>query len=215
MYVQEHPDAYLKEIAQQFGCCPAAVLRRLNKLGITRKKSTFYKEQDPEKVRAYKQRIKDINPERLVYIDETGIDTQIYRRYARSKRGQRVKMALSGKRQPRIGLVAAQCHGKLLAPYTYSGTMKGALFEQWMQEHLLKQLPEGSVLVMDNAPFHKKEALYKIIAETSHTLIFLPPYSPDLNPIEHYWSALKRNLASNMHLYPSVTDALNSLINVN
>ena len=74
----------------------------------------------------------------------------------------------------------------------------------------------GSNLLIRTYPFTQFSwQAHKIIAETSHTLIFLPPYSPDLNPIEHYWSALKRNLASNMHLYPSVTDALNSLINVN
>ena len=93
--------------------------------------------------------------------------------------------------------------------------MKGPLFEQWIQEQLLKQLPQGSVLVMDNAPFHKKEALYKIIAETSHTLIFLPPYSPDLNPIEHYRSALKRNLATQVHHYHSVAEALDSFLSGN
>lgn len=92
-----------------------------------------------------------------MYIDETGIDTQVYRRYARSNRGVRVKTAISGKRQQRIGLVAAQCQNKLLAPYTYSGTMKSPLFEQWIQEHLLQQLPQDSVLIMDNAPFHKKK----------------------------------------------------------
>ena len=93
--------------------------------------------------------------------------------------------------------------------------MKGPLFEQWIQQQLLKQLPQGSVLVMDNAPFHKKEALYAIIANTSHTLLFLPPYSPDLNPIEHYWSALKRNLAAQAHRYHSVAETFDSLLIVN
>ena len=70
-------------------------------------------------------------------------------------------------------------------------------------------------LDMDNASFHKKEALYAIIANTSHTLLFLPPYSPDLNPIEHYWSALKRNLAAQAHRYHSVAETFDSLLIVN
>jgi len=92
--------------------------------------------------------------------------------------------------------------------------MKSPLFEQWIQEQLLKQLPQGSVLIMDNASFHKKEALYEIIGNTSHTLIFLP-HSPDLNPIEHYRSALKRNLATQVHHYHSVAEALDSFLNAN
>ena len=107
-YVEAHPDAYLKEIAEVFGCHPSSVLKRLRKLGITQKKSTFYKEQAPKQVEAYLEKIKDIPKEKLVYIDETGIQTQMYRQYARSKRGKRVNIHISGKRHARIGVVAAQ-----------------------------------------------------------------------------------------------------------
>ena len=66
-YVQEHPDAYLKEIAEVFGCCPSSVLKRLRKLGIMRKKEHFYNDQDPEKGAAYLEKIKDIPKEDLIY----------------------------------------------------------------------------------------------------------------------------------------------------
>lgn len=93
--------------------------------------------------------------------------------------------------------------------------MNSALFEQWFKKDLLKQLAPASVLIMDNAPFHKKQVLYKILENTSHTLIFLPPYSPEYNPIEHTWSALKRNIASCVHLYGSVSQALDAVLKVN
>ena len=64
-----------------------------------------------------------------MYIDETGIQTQMYRQYARSKRGKRVNIRISGKHHARIGLVAAQCEGALFAPHTYSGTMNASVFE--------------------------------------------------------------------------------------
>ena len=73
----------------------------------------------------------------------------------------------------------------------------------------------GDVKNKIRKPVNKKEALYAIIANTSHTLLFLPPYSPDLNPIEHYWSALKRNLAAQAHRYHSVAQTLDSLLIVN
>ena len=82
--------------------------------GYAKKKSTFYKEQAPKQVEAYLEKIKDIPKEKLVYIDETGPQTQMYRQYARSKRGKRVNIRISGKRHARIGLVAAQCEGRCL-----------------------------------------------------------------------------------------------------
>ena len=88
------------------------------------KKSSFSKEQDPEKVAAYLEKIKDIPDEKLVYVDKTGIETQLFRQCACSPRGKRVNMCISSKRNARIGLVAAQCKGKLVAPFTYKGTMK-------------------------------------------------------------------------------------------
>ena len=86
----------------------------------------------------------------------------MYRQYVRSKHGQRVNIRISGKRHTRIGLVAAQCEGALLALHTYSGTMKASVFEDWFEKELLKKLPKDYVIIMDNAAFHKKEVLYQI-----------------------------------------------------
>ena len=92
-----------------------------------------------------------------------------------------MNIRIRGKRYARIGLVAAQCEGALLAPHSYSGTMKASLFEMWFEDELLNSLPKGHVIIMDSAAFHKKEVLYQGL----QTLIFLPPYSPEYNPSEH------------------------------
>ena len=93
------------------------MLKRLRKLDITRKKkSTFCKEQDLEQVDAYLEKIKDIPKEKFVHIDETGIQTQMYRRYVRRKRGKRVSIRISGQRHARIRLFTAQCEGELIVP---------------------------------------------------------------------------------------------------
>ena len=97
-------------------------------LGYAKKKSPFYKEQDPKQVEAYLAKIKDIPKEKLVYIDETGIQTQMYREYARSKREKRVSMRIGGKCHARIGLVSALCEGVLIASFTYTRTIKAPLF---------------------------------------------------------------------------------------
>ena len=68
------------------------------------------------------------------------------------------------------------------------------MFEDWSEEELLKKLPKDHVIIMDNAAFHKKEVLQNLAGKYSQTLIFLLPYSPEYNPIEHKRSALKRKL---------------------
>ena len=143
----------------------------------------------------------------------------MYRQYARSKRGKRVNIRISGKRHARIGLVAAQCEGALLAPHTYSGTMNAAVFEKWFEDELLgavkKNCTKKHVIIMDNAAFHKKEVLYQIAKKYSQRLIFLPPYSPEYNPIEHTWSALKRKVAGCVHLYSSISQVLDAIFKGN
>ena len=136
----------------------------------------------------------------------------MYRQYARRKR---VNIRISGKRHARIGLVAAQRESALLAPHTYSGTMKATVFEDWFENKLLSCLSKGHVIIMDNAAFHKKEVLYQIAKKYSQELIFLPPYSPEYNPIEHTWSSLKRKVAGCVHLYGSVSQALNAVLEGN
>ena len=106
------------------------------KTQVTRKKSTPYKEESSKQVEAYLEKIKDIPKEKLVYIDETGIQTQMYRQYARNKRGKRINIRISGKHHVRIGLFAAQREGALLASHTYSGTMKACVFEKWFEDKL-------------------------------------------------------------------------------
>ena len=139
----------------------------------------------------------------------------MYRQYARSKRGKRVNIRISGKRHARIGLVAAQREGALFASHTYSGTMKASVFEEWFEEELLKKLPKDHVIIMDNAAFHKKEVLQNFAGKYSQRLIFLPQYSPEYNPIKHKWSALKRKVAGCVHLYVSVSQALDAFLEGN
>ena len=139
----------------------------------------------------------------------------MYRQYARSKRGKRVNIRISGNCHARIGLVVAQCEGALLAPHTYSGTIKASLSEKWFEDKLLSCFPKRHIIIMDNAAFYKKEVLYQIAKKYSQELIFLPPYSPEYNPIEHTWSALKRKVAGCIHLYDSVSQAMDAVLEGN
>lgn len=175
-----------------------------------KKKTTLYKEQSPEKVADYLNKIEDISPEKIAYVDESGIDKCLYREYAYALRGETVTERITGKKFQRTNLVAAQLNGKIIAPMQYNGTTDAPLFEYWFEQWLLPCLPEDAVIVMDNASFHRKDELFKIAAAHHKKLIFLPPYSPELNPIEHFWAILKLWLKMNTMLFSSLDDAISA-----
>lgn len=104
----------------------------------------------------------------------------------------------SGKRFVRTNIVAAQCGKKILAPMTFRGPCNTRLFVAWVKQMLVPELRPGQTVVMDNASFHKSPMVKDAIEAAGCNLVYLPPYSPDLNPIEKFWANLKRWI--NQHL---------------
>lgn len=172
------------------------------------KKTTRYQEQDPEKVEAYQKEIEGIPPEQIAYVDECGIDTYLYREYGYALRGEKVWSWISGRKYQRCGIVAAKLGDKILAPFQYDGTMNSTLFESWFVDQLLPALDKNTLIVMDNASFHHKKRLFSATLNYGCHLLFLPPYSPELNPIEKFWAWLKKHLRSILSDVPSFDDAL-------
>ena len=212
-YIKEHPDDTQKEIAEAFGCSAQAISKALKRNGITRKKKTrHYKEQDPEKVAEYQEKTKDIDPKIIAYVDETGLDSFYYREYGYAPRGEKVIGEVSGRKFQRTNFVSAKLGDQLIAPFQYGGTTNAKLFENWFGTQLLPVLPDGTVIIMDNASFHRKEQLYKLVEGSTKRLIFLPPYSPELNPIEKVWANMKRWIRNNMRNYTSLDDAISGWI---
>ena len=146
----------------------------------------------------------------LVFVDETGIDQCLYREYARAPIGQKIVSAISGKKFKRTNIVAGICCGKWVAPLEYSGTTDSILFEFWFKNCLLQEVEPGSVIVLDNAAFHKKSVLPALARSFDCQVWFLPPYSPDLNPIEKKLACLKRKLRELLLFPSSFGDALRS-----
>ncbi len=91
----------------------------------------------------------------------------------------------------RTNVIGALCAGILLTLSLFSSSITTVVFTAWVMQDLLPKLPSQSVLIMDNASFHKGSLMQKSIAEAGHILLYLPPYSPDLNPIEHKWAQAK------------------------
>ena len=141
-------------------------------------------------------------------MDECGIDTYLYREYGYAPRGRQVFGQISGRKYKRCGIIAAKMGDKILAPFQYNGTMNSTLFEFWFTEQLLPSLEKGTVIVMDNASFHSKKRLICAAINAGCKLVFLPPYSPELNPIEKFWAWLKRFLCKILPSVISFDDAL-------
>ncbi len=107
--------------------------------------------------------------------------------YGWNLKGKRFYDLKSGKRSLRVSIMSGLCQGKLIAPLTFEGSCNRAVFEKWLEEKLLTQLEPGKVLILDNATFHKSERIRELVELAGCKLHYLPPYSPDLNKIEHCW----------------------------
>jgi transposase len=143
-----------------------------------------------------------------VYVDEMGLDTYIYREKARVARGKKIYGEVSGRKYKRTNIVAARCVGQIIAPLQYNGATDHKLFEWWFVTMLLPILTLGSVIILDNASFHRKAILKTFVEEAGFSIIFLPPYSPDYNLIEHFWASLKSRLKKIIINFPSLDDAI-------
>lgn len=130
-FIDNHPDAYLNEIAAHFQVTIPCISIALKRLKITRKKkSIFYKERDDIKCSVFLTELAKHEPTKLVYIDESGIDKFISREYGRCQRGQKIMGGVSGKRYARESFVAGQIQNKIIAPFCYTGLDFGHLSGQ-------------------------------------------------------------------------------------
>ncbi len=132
----------------------------------------------------------------------------MHRPFARSPKGQPVKSTIHGKKYKRVSVVAGQIGNKLIAPMTYNNTMTSAFFEQWFEESLLPSLSVKSVIIMDNARFHRIKILRELAKRFGHVVLPLSPYSPELNPIEKTWGNFKKYLRKVLTTFDNFWDAL-------
>ena len=145
---------------------------------------------------------------KFVFVDESGLNREYRRLYARAKRGVKVHDKKSGKRYKRTNIIAGLCEGKHLAVQCYEHSTTSAFFEDWFEFELIPLLSENALVIMDNASFHRKNTLVNIAHRYGINVLFLPPYSPHLNPIEHSWANLKEWLKYNSMRFPCFDFAL-------
>ena len=133
----------------------------------------------------------ELDPERVVFIDETGASTNMARRYGRCPRGERLVSSVPWGHWKTTTFVAALRVNQICAPCVLDGPMDGDSFTAYVEQCLVPTLRPGDIVVMDNLASHKVAGIRKAIEAAGAHLRYLPPYSPDLNPIEQLFAKLK------------------------
>ena len=180
---------------------PASLSRLLLAHGFTVKKTLLASETDRADIvrarrvwQAHRQPWMKRRPERLVFIDETGTTTKMTRLRGRARRGQRLKMKAPFGHWGTQTFIAALRHDGLTAPWVIDRPMNREIFETYVETQLAPTLQRGDMVILDNLSSHKSEKAKAILKERGAWFLFLPPYSPDLNPIEMAFAKLKAHL---------------------
>jgi transposase len=146
----------------------------------------------------FRRELEQLASQPVFYLDECGVDHRLYRESGRAPRGERIDQTGAGKRRERISVIAASQQHKLVAPRVFQGRCNTEVVDAYFEKVLLPALPPGSGIVLDNARFHQSPTPQKLVEAAGCQLLFLPPYSPDLNPIEPLGAAFKTRLRKHL-----------------
>ena len=199
--LEEQPDLTILELREKIrerhgvGFGHATIWRFLARHKITRKKKTGHaSEQEREDVaearEAWFEGQLDLDPSKLVFLDETAVSTNMARRFGWTPRGQRCRMSVPFGWKTKT-LVAALRWDRIDAPMTIDGALDGASFLAYVEQVLAPTLSAGETVLMDNVRTHKVAGVKEAIEAKGAHLVYLPPYSPDFDPIEESFSKIK------------------------
>jgi transposase len=132
-----------------------------------------------------------IDARRLVFVDEMGANTSLYSTYAWSKKGERAYCWVPRNRGKNTTLLASLSVEGMGSSLAVTGSVNAAVFEAYLEQVLLPDLHAGQIVIMDNLSAHKSERVRELIEERGCEVLYLPPYSPDYNPIEEAFSKIK------------------------
>ena len=143
-----------------------------------------------DKRHSFQQRIKEHKAagKPIIYLDESGFSHDMPRTHGYSKRGKRCYGIQDWGAKGRTNIIGVMVGASLLTASLFQCNINSDVFHAWTEQDLLPKLPKDAVIVMDNATFHKRQDTQEMIEKEGFILEYLPPYSPDLNPIEQKWA---------------------------
>jgi transposase len=142
----------------------------------------------------YMDSVSEINPEKLIFIDESGANLGMTSNYARAEGGQRIKMPKPFDTGEKFSVIGAVSLTGIVAMMYVASAVNGDIFKAYVEQLLIPKLCRGQFVIFDNVGFHKSKELIALIEKAGAKVVFLPPYSPDLSPIEKMWSKIKEIL---------------------
>jgi transposase len=200
--VRQQPDATLEELRQRLGvsCSTMTIARALRKLRLPRKKKIpRAQEQDrpdvQEKRQGFCEELAGVDPRRLVFVDECGANTAMTRTHGRAPVGQRVYTNTPG-RWESITLTCGLRLSGVTAALAFPGATNTGVFETYVEQVLVPELKPGDVVLWDNLKPHESEEAIEAVEAAGARVVPLPPWSPDLTPIEEMVSKVKGSLRS-------------------
>jgi len=200
--VRQQPDATLQELRQRLGvsCSLTTIWRALEKLRLPRKKKVLRAtERDrpdvQEKRRDFCAELAGVDPQRLVFVDETSANTSMSRTYGRAPVGERVYASAPG-HWDTITLTCGLRLSGVTAAMAFEGATNTGTFENYVEQVLVPELRPGDVVIWDNPKPHLSEEAIEAVEAAGARVVPLPPWSPDLNPIEEMFSKVKEALRS-------------------
>jgi transposase len=200
--IRKQPDATLQECHDKLGlsCSLTTISRALSKLGLPRKKKVLRaQEQDrpevQEKRREFCRQLAGMEPERLVFVDECGANTAMTRTHGRAPEGERVYATTPGHWES-ITLISGMRLSGVTATFAFPGATNTDVFEGYVEKVLVPELKPGDVVIWDNLKPHQSEEAIEAVEAVGARVIPLPPWSPDLTPIEEMISKVKGTLRS-------------------
>jgi transposase len=200
--IRQQPDATLEECRTHIGasCSLITISRALSRLGLPRKKKVpraaeQHRPDVREKRREFRERLAGVDPRRQVFVDECGANTAMTRTYGRAPAGQRIYTDAPGKWES-ITLISGLRLSGVTATLAFPGATNTDVFETYVAEVLAPELKPGDVVIWDNLKPHQSEEAIEAVEAAGAEVVPLPPWSPDLTPIEEMISKVKGSLRS-------------------
>ena len=214
-YVNDNPNLDAEDIGAHFGISASGARYWLKKVNFSYKKKAYsYMEACEKRREEFLTEVSGIDIEDLVFLDESGIEYNIGKDRGWAKIGEKLTAKKSGKHYERTNLLAGYVNKKPIAPLVFHGSCNTEFFNKWVEVFLIPELKPGQIVIMDNASFHKSPIAKELIEKAGCKLIFLPPYSPDLNPIEKFWANMKKWIKKQIHKYLELNGAINAFFNI-